>query len=228
MSGSTREPFDDPEVVARYAEGPPRLVPGFAALQRMALILLRERAPQNARVLVHGAGCGLELKVFAEAEPDWRFVGVDTSAEMLKLAREVIGKHASRTVLHHGTIDTAPRERFDAATSLLTLHFLDAGERRRTLSEIHKRLRPGAPLVVAHLSIPGTSENRGLWLKRYAAFAIDNGIAPENAKNAAAAIAEKLPILTPQQDEGILRHAGFEGVSLFYAGFTFHGWVAYA
>lgn len=59
--------FSDPQAVARYADGPPRMVPGFAGLQCMAMLLLAERSPGNARVLVLGAGGGLELKVFAEA-----------------------------------------------------------------------------------------------------------------------------------------------------------------
>ena len=71
------EPFADAQAVARYAEGPPRIVPGFAHLQRMTTILLAERVPQGGRVLVLGAGGGLELKVFAEAHPDWHFDGVD-------------------------------------------------------------------------------------------------------------------------------------------------------
>ena len=42
--------FADAAAVANYAEGPPRLVPGLAALHRMALILLAERAPRDAQV----------------------------------------------------------------------------------------------------------------------------------------------------------------------------------
>ena len=64
-------PFTDPAAVASYAQNPPRIVPGFADLQRMTTLLLAERAPDNARVLVLGAGGGLELKVFAEANPGW-------------------------------------------------------------------------------------------------------------------------------------------------------------
>jgi tRNA (cmo5U34)-methyltransferase len=52
------QPFSAPDAVARYADGPPRLVPGFADLQRMIRLLLAERAPADARVLVLGAGCG--------------------------------------------------------------------------------------------------------------------------------------------------------------------------
>ena len=41
------------------------------------------------------------------------------------------------------------------------------------------------------------------------------------------AIDEQLHILTPEQDEFLLREAGFSNVTLFYVGFTFRGWVAY-
>jgi len=71
--------FSDPQAVARYADGPRRYVPGLADLHRMTGILLAERAPRDARVLVLGAGGGLELKALAEAWPDWSFVGVDPS-----------------------------------------------------------------------------------------------------------------------------------------------------
>jgi tRNA (cmo5U34)-methyltransferase len=37
-----------------------------------------------------------------------------------------------------------------------------------------------------------------------------------------------LPILSPEEDERLLREAGFNGVSVFYAGFAFRGWVARA
>lgn len=227
MSKST-DVFSDAEAVARYAEGPPRLVPGFADLQRMAMLLLTERAPQDARVLVVGAGGGLELKLFAENRPDWRFDGVDPSAEMLKLAESTLGPLISRVHLHHGYIDMAPEGPFDAAACLLTLHFVPAEERLRTLREIQRRLKPGAPLVVAHFSFPQGEEERSLWLSRYVSFAVSSGVDPEKAANARTAINAQLPILAPEQDEALLRDSGFTNVSLFYVGFTFRGWVAYA
>ena len=41
-------------------------------------------------------------------------------------------------------------------------------------------------------------------------------------------IATRLTILAPEEEEAMLRAAGFTGVSLFYAGLSFRGWVAYA
>lgn len=220
--------FDDPQAVARYAEGPPRFVPGYYALQRMTTLLLAEHNPKDARVLVLGAGGGLELKAFAEAQPGWTFDGVDPSAQMLKLAEQTLGPRGSRARLHQGYIDDAPNGPFDAATCLLTLHFLSTEERRHATVEIHRRLKPGAPFIVAHFSVPQGEGERDLWLSRHTAFLVASGVEPDKAANARTAIDTKLNILTPEQDEAILREAGFSNVSLFYMGFTFRGWVAYA
>jgi tRNA (cmo5U34)-methyltransferase len=220
--------FSDPQAVAHYAEGPRRLVPGFADLHRMVMLLLAERAPEDARVLVLGAGGGLEIKAFAEARPGWSFDGVDPSVEMLNLARLTLGSLATRAQLHHGLIDIAPEGLFDAATCILTLHFIEREARLRTLREVRRRLKPGAPFAVAHFSFPQGPGERDLWLARYAAFAVASGVQPAQAENARSAIGARLPILVPEDDERLLRDAGFSGVSLFYAGFTFRGWVAYA
>jgi tRNA (cmo5U34)-methyltransferase len=220
--------FSDPEAVARYAEGPPRFVPGYADMHRMTRILLSERAAPDAQVLVLGAGGGLELKALAEAEPHWRFVGVDPAAAMLELAERTLGPLNARVQLHQGYIDDAPNGPFDAATCLLTLHFLDADERRRTAREIHRRLKPGAPFVAAHSSFPQADTERTRWLSRYAVYAIASGADPEKANTARAAVDANLSLLTPEQDARILSEAGFRDVEMFYAAFTWRGWIGYA
>lgn len=218
----------DAHSTSNYAERTIRLVPGVEDVHRMAGVLLAESAPSNARVLVVGAGGGMELKALATAQPRWQFDGVDPSERMLDLARETLGPMNARVQLHHGLIDSAPEGPYDAAACLLTLHFVELDERRRTLREIHRRLRPGAPFVVMHLSFPQVGGKRALWLSRYAAYAAANGVDPEQARNAAETMDQQLPILTPGQDETLLREAGFADVTLFYVGLAFRGWIALA
>ena len=221
-------PFSDPSALNNYAEKTARLVPGLRDMQTMAALLVAERAPESAKVLVIGAGGGMELKALAEAHPQWRFVGVDPSQPMLDLATAALGPDAERADLHHGYTDTAPTGPFDAATCLLTMHFLTVEERASTLMEIHRRLKPGAPFVMAHLSFPQAQGERELWLSRYAAFAIASGVEPANANKAASAIGSTLPLLSPEQEEELLAQAGFTNVRVFYAGLAFRGWVAQA
>jgi tRNA (cmo5U34)-methyltransferase len=220
--------FSDPAAVARYAEGPRRVVPGFEALHRMTSILLAERVPRDATILVLGAGGGLELKAMAEAHPGWRFIGIDPAREMLDQAARTLGPLAERVTLVHGYIEDAPAGPFDGATCLLTLHFLNDPDRLRTVQEIRRRLKPGGPFVAAHGSFPQGPDERGLWLSRYAAYAIASGVDAEQANAARAAVESSVNMIGPEQDETILRNAGFTDVSLFYAAFTWRGWVAYA
>jgi tRNA (cmo5U34)-methyltransferase len=218
--------FADPAKVAAYAEGPKRFTPGLEALHRMTVILLREHAGSDASLLVLGAGGGLELQAMATAEPEWRFAAVDPSGPMLDLARKTVGTAAGRMIFIEGLIDDAPIGPFGGATCLLTLHFLPPDERRRTLTEIRRRLCPGAPLVVAHGSFPQTE--RTCWLDRYAAFAIASGAPPELVAMAREKVAAEVHMLDPAEDERLMREAGFDNVTLFYAAFTWRGWVAYA
>lgn len=219
--------FSNPDIVSGYTARTEQLVPGLHHLHKMTGLLLAERAPGDARVLVLGAGGGMELKALAEMQPEWRFHGVDPSAEMLKLAKVNLDSLASRITFQEGYIDAAPEGPFDAATCLLTLHFLPHEERLRTLRSIQRRLKPGAPFVAAHHSFPNLDGEADKWLKRYAAFASLSGVPAFQSENSIRTMKERLPVLSPEQDEALLREAGFSNIELFYAGLTFKGWVGY-
>lgn len=219
--------FSDPTATADYGSTTLQKVPGFADLHRMTMLLLSEHISRSAEILVVGAGGGLELEVLAEAQPEWSFVGVDPSTAMLDAARLRIAQFKDRVELRHGYIDDAPPGPFDGATCLLMLHFLDRQERLRTLKEIRRRLRPNAALVVAHHSYPeGDDVER--WLARSAGFANRAGIDAAKAKASARSMAENLPLLSTAEEEALLHQAGFANVALFYAAFSFRGWVATA
>nr|WP_141683750.1 class I SAM-dependent methyltransferase [Rhizobium sp. AC27/96] len=194
----------------------------------MTAMLLAERTPENGRVLVLGAGGGLELKAFADMQRGWSFDGVDPSADMLQLARQVAADHAERIRLHHGNIDAAPEGPFDAATCLLTFHHVPLQRRLETLMDVRRRLKAGAPFILAHVSFPQTEPDRSMWIDRHVAYGAADGVDIGRLENARNAMRERLHILPPEEEEAMLREAGFSDVTLFYAAFSFKGWVAYA
>ena len=224
----TSAPVTDPGEAASYAERVARHVPGLWDLHRMAGLLLAEHVPDAGRVLVLGAGGGLELRAFAGAHPGWRFDGVDPSPEMIAQARRLLGADSDRVTFHQGYIDAAPAGPFDGATCLLTLHFLPRDQRLLTLRQLHRRLRPAAPFVMAHHSFPQADGQQDLWLRRNADWLISGGVPEAQAKAGIATMKERLPVLTPEEDAELLRAAGFSDVQLFYAALTFKGWVARA
>ena len=211
-----------------YADGAFKQVPGLAGLHRMTELLLAEHVPDSGRILVLGAGGGIELTNLAGAHAGWQFDGVDPSDSMLAAARLAVADFADRVALHRGTIAAAPEGPFDGATSLLVFHFIPLEERLTTLKALHRRLKRGAPLVLAHMSFPQDKAGRDIWMRRHAAFAVSNGIDPAHAESGRQAMLERLHLQSPEAEEAMLAEAGFGGVSLFFAGFDFRGWVAYA
>lgn len=90
----------------------------------------------------------------------------------------------------HGVGDlcvvTEPRARGEgrgaAVVSAVTRDALASDqERRHLVAEVRRRLAPGAPFVVAHLSVPQGPNDRERWLSRYGAFAIASGVEPDEA-----------------------------------------------
>ena len=150
------------------------------------------------------------------------------SAAKQRVTAEFVVDTAGRVDWVEGFIDSATDAEFDGATCLLTLHFLSFDERLGTLQELRRRLKRGAPLVVAHHSVPDAPEAKLAWFRRWAAFAAANGLAADDADARAATVASRLPTLSPESEVVLLERAGFERPSLFYAAFTFRGWVAYA
>lgn len=220
-------PFDTHQV-NNYADSLKRQVPGFSSLHLMISMLLGECVPENGRVLVLGAGGGQELKSLAELHPEWTFVGVEPSEQMMLLARQTVARFGESITFHEGYIDQAPDGPFDGATSILVFHFIDRVQRHETLRQVRLRLKPGAPFVLVHLSFPQEEPERSGWIARHVAFGVANGNDPANSEAACEAIADKLTILSPEDDVSMLEQAGFSNVTLFHMGLSIRGWVAYA
>lgn len=221
--------FSDPERIARYAEGPVRMIPGFATLHRMVAQLLAERLGATGHVLVLGAGGGMELLAFAQAHPGWSFVGVDPSGPMLEQARQRLGDQASRVKLHEGYIPDAPAGPFDAATCLLTLHMIpDDGRKLAALRAIRERLVPGAPFAVVDNCIDLEGPDVDRHLERFARYGVESGMEIAQMEQWKAGVKQGLSMVSPAREEALLAEAGFTGAELFFAGLAWRGWVAYA
>ena len=131
MPCGTPDAWHDPATASSYIKSAHASVPWLGAVHGLVEQILAETVPDDGRVLVVGAGGGLELAYLAERHGDWTFDGVDPSAPMLALARETMGSSAARATLTEGYVEDAPAGPFDGATCLLTLHFLPAAERLR-------------------------------------------------------------------------------------------------
>jgi tRNA (cmo5U34)-methyltransferase len=223
--------FEDPEFVRRYTEGPGQFVPGYTVMQRMAAQLIAERIGQSGSVLVLGAGGGLEIEHFARLQPGWTFLGVDPAEEMLASAKSRMRTAGldARVEWVRGLIFQAPSGPFDAATALLTLHFVpDDGSKLDTLKALRARLRRGAPLIIVDLCIDKGSANLHTELNRYRDFALASGAEPADVADTCARILDVMHPVKPERVVQLLAQSGFSDVELFYAGLSWRGSIARA
>ena len=223
--------YEDNSFVDGYLHsGPPAFMPGHAGVLQMAGILLREHAPADARVLVVGAGGGLDTRALAGAHSGFRFLGVDPAPAMLDLARKVIGADlAPRVQLIEGTIDDAPDHPFDAATCILVLGVLpDDGSKLSTLRKIRRRLKPAAPFVLVDHCLDRFAPDFERKLERYAAYARMSGVDPQVIGNAKTHLRTNPGLVSFERDEALIDEAGFSDREPFYLGMAWRGWLALA
>lgn len=73
MTADGAKHYFDTARSSRYDHKIRASIPGYEALHAMAHDFLRPALPETARLLVVGAGTGMELLTFGAAHPGWRF-----------------------------------------------------------------------------------------------------------------------------------------------------------
>ena len=99
MTGKSRDGnFDKtpPVGVEEYDSAIRSFCGAYEEIFKLSYCCLKASLPKRARVLVVGAGTGMEITEFAPLSPDWSFHGVDPSAKMLSLARKKISEKKIR------------------------------------------------------------------------------------------------------------------------------------
>lgn len=152
MSATPATDFDTnpPVPVMAYEQVVKGVNMGYEFIFELTHAFLRSLGKRDLDLLVVGAGGGAEIAAFLPDNPEWRITGVDPSRQMLDLARAkaaCLGV-ADRVTLIEGSVDVLPSDRrFDAATCVFVLHFLDDDAKRALLRGMRRHLVVGAPAV---------------------------------------------------------------------------------
>lgn len=196
----------------------------------MHLLLKAEfaRLPEDARILIAGAGTGAEVRALAAQFPGFRFVLADPSAPMLDIARSHAEREgfADRCSFHTGYVEDVADTGFDGATSLLVSHFInDAGERATYFRSIAERLSKNAPFFNADLCTDRDAPEYGQLLEVWLNMMSLAGMDADGRANYAAAFGRDFGVHGPKEVTAMMEAAGFaRPVQCFQAGLI-RGWV---
>ncbi len=214
-----------------YAELAERYVPGRRAIFAIVEASFLELIPQEAaRILVVGAGGGEEILRLGLNNPQWSFVGVDTHQPMVELAERRLAETSvgPRSSVRTMGIDDLDETDFDAATCILTAHFVpDDGAKLAFLKAIRARMKPGAPLAIFDgVGVAGEAQTellRRIWQRH----AVVNGVAHEAAASNAQNF-KRVAVVSEEREEELLTSAGFENLTPIFRGLAIKGWLAFA
>lgn len=208
-----------------------QFIPGRRAIFSIVEASFLELIPYGpARILVVGAGGGEEILRLGLENPSWSFVGVDTYEPMVDLARRRLAGTSvgPRSDVRATTIDQLDQTDFDAATCILTAHFVpDDGSKLAFFKAIRTRLKPGAPLAIVD-GVGVTGETRTELLRRiWKHHARRNGAA-EEAVELNAQTSRKVAMVSAERQEELLTGAGFKDLVPIFRGLAIKGWLAFA
>ncbi len=193
----------------------------------MAHSLLWLDLEEQARLLIVGAGTGMELVHLSKSNPRWRFTGVDASADMLAVARQRVmeGTLSERVTLHAGLAHELPAsEPYDAATLILVMHFVP--DKLELLQSISTRLKPNAPLILVDLHGDRTSDRFVRFMAAWRLRQIALGMATEEVEEMFRRIPTNIHFVPEGRITALLHEAGFGRIEPFYDALLFGGWVA--
>ncbi len=204
-------------------------------------------ATQPQKILCVGCGSGQEVITLTTAIPTataapLSIVGVDPSAKMLEMARTRLAAECSadqnkRVELITGYLNdldlTNPKYTgFDAATSLLVMHFIPdvAGPTGKAayLKSITQRLKVGARLfhvdVCGDITKPEFIELIDTWCE----YVLSKGSTPEFVKQMKELMTEGkiTKLVSEERVRQLLGEAGFVKIKRVYQGFQFTGFMA--
>lgn len=203
--------------------------PGADALYASLVAICEASLSPGASVLVVGAGGGAEIEALGASLWQFALTGVDPSAAMLDVARPYADavQPAGRARLLRGTVDDLPHgDRFDAATSVMVMHFLpDDGAKAAYLAEIRARLVDGATFFHTEVSfdIDGGVERLIPVIRRYTKRA---GL-PDFASQFTNSDTGVFPVSDARRVE-LFSAAGFRIVAPVFRGLWYAGWWAEA
>ncbi len=229
-SGSGNQAFDfDGDYGEGYEALARQVIPGYRSLFPMFTAIIEPDLPPGGRVLVVGAGTGIEIIALKGARPDLRLHGVDPSEQMLRIAGRRVAEAgvSSGVSLQLGYApDVARRPRFDAATLVNVLHFVpDDGAKASLLNHIADRLRPGAVFVLFDLHGDPGSEEHERYMPAWKRYWKIRGMTAEEEAAFGERIRHGIHFAPAERVLELAGDAGFTDPQRFFKGMLYGGWI---
>jgi tRNA (cmo5U34)-methyltransferase len=209
-----------------------RSVPFYAEIQRMVAELAADFAAPGTAVYDLGCSTCTSFLQIARALPagsDVRFVGIDSSPEMLEIAR---CKLATEEFPYEHELRCADLDRDveirDASVVLLvlTLQFVRPLQRERLIRRVAQGMAENGCLILVEKVLGESSTFNRLFIKHYYEMKKRNGYSDLEIAQKREALENVLIPYRLEENRDLLRGHGFQHVDVFFKWYNFCGLLA--
>jgi tRNA (cmo5U34)-methyltransferase len=221
--------FDD-EVTRVFDDMLARSIPQYSTMRGLVYEVGKRFAGAGSVIVDLGASRGEALAPFVHDLADAAsYVAVEVSPPMLAACRK---RFATEIAADRFTLlDLDLRERYpDAVASLtlsvLTLQFVPVENRARIVADVHAHTAPGGAFILVEKVLGNSSMTDRLMTDLYHGLKRANGYGQEEIERKRLSLEGVLLPLAADQNEALLRRAGFGEVECFWRCLNFAAWVA--
>ncbi len=207
-----------------------RSVPFYGEIQRMMGEIAADFAEPGTHVYDLGCSTGTTFLMLDRfVKKGARFVGIDSSREMLAQARK---KLARRRMRHEVSLVCAdlnkevPVENASVVILNLTLQFVRPLQRQRLVRDIADGTRKGGCLLLIEKVLSGNSTLNRLFIDHYHAFKERNGYSRMEISQKREALENVLIPYHVRENELLLLSNGFSSCEVFFKWYNFCGMLA--
>lgn len=219
----TAEVFDDMLV---------RSIPLYLEQQRLIAELGRKFWRPGTRVYDLGCSTATTLINLARELPGAdALIGYDNSEPMLAKAAAKAAESGMKRRIElraadlGGDLSQVPIERASVVTLCWTLQFIPPARREKLIGHIHRGLVDGGALLVTEKVLPNSSPLDRSFVELYHAFKRRNGYSEDEILRKREALENVLVPYRSDENEQMLRRAGFEVVETFFRWCNFAGFL---
>ncbi len=209
-----------------------RSVPFYGETQRMIGELAADFAEPNS--CVYDLGCStcnsfMAIGHFLPRDIPVKFIGIDSSREMLDKAQEKLKADAFpwEFELQHADLDRGVNVRNASVVLLvLTLQFVRPLYRDALLASICRGMNENGCLILVEKILGESSTYNRLFIKHYYEMKKRNGYSELEIAQKREALENVLVPYRPKENEQLLLRSGFKEVDVFFKWYNFSGMIA--
>ena len=218
------------ETAAVFDDMLDRSVPFYAEAQRMIAEIASDFATEGSNLYDLGCSTGTTLlRLDAVAPKDVRFIGVDSSQEMLDKAREKLKRFKVKRDCELVCADLnrgVPIRNASMVIMNLTLQFIRPLYRHQLIRSVAAGMREQGCLVLLEKVLPRDSTLNRLFIKYYYAFKQRQGYSKLEIAQKREALENVLVPYRLEENQELLLSSGFSQCDVFFKWYNFCGMIA--